>query len=247
MLPERIASLIQTERGRRITAIVATLLVEVLLLLALLTLGTSKEPEPIPVVEVTTFDVRDAAPPSAEPEAAPEQAAPRPSPLTPPPAVVESPPPAAVIPIRPTPAPPAAPSAITGPRPITAPPPGARAYGPAAPGRSADSRRVGTAPNGQPLYAAAWYRHPRDEEMRGYLSTATAGYATISCRTVPDFRVEDCTLENENPPGSGMGRAVLAMAWQFRVRPPMLGGQYQVGEWVRIRIVYDLRTDRFEY
>ena len=44
-----------------------------------------------------------------------------------------------------------------------------------------------------------------------------------------------------------MGRAVLAAAWQFRVRPPMVGGQYQIGDWVRIMISYDIREKRFKY
>jgi len=50
--------------------------------------------------------------------------------------------------------------------------------------------------------------------------------------------VVDCVPIAEYPQGSMMNRAILAAAWQFRVRPPMLGGQPQIGSWVRIRIDY---------
>lgn len=106
-----------------------------------------------------------------------------------------------------------------------------------------DSQRVdGTGPNGEPLYAASWYREPTDDELAGYLSTASGpGWGLIACRTVADFRVEDCVPLAEYPEGSKMNRAILAAAWQFRVRPPRVGGRVKVGEWVRIRIDYDLR------
>lgn len=122
--------------------------------------------------------------------------------------------------------------------------PGAN-YGPAnvgGGGASGDSERVGTAPNGEPLYAAAWYREPSDAELRGYLSTASGpGWALIACRTAPDYRVEDCVGLDEHPAGSQIMRAVLGAAWQFRVRPPRIGGRLQVGSWVRIRIDYGVR------
>lgn len=253
VLPDRIASLIQTDRGRRVVGVTVTVALEGLLLLALLTLGAGITNPTAPFENLVTFNARDFSQPSPDP-------APQPSPkpatqprvdrqqITPP--IAQPPqPPAAIIPVRPTPspAPVVQPEQPIGPRPITAPPAGAKVYGPAAPSRQADSQRVGTAPNGQPLYGAAWYRRPTDSELLGYLSTATEGYAIINCRTVPDFRVDDCVLETEAPAGSGMGRAVLAAAWQFRVRPPMKGGQYQVGEWVRIRISYDIHDQRFRY
>jgi len=106
-----------------------------------------------------------------------------------------------------------------------------------------DTPRVGgSGPNGEPLYAAAWYREPYDDELRGYLSTATGpGWGLIACRTAPDYRVEDCVKIDEYPTGSNIARAVLAAAWQFRVRPPRVGGQAKIGEWVGIRIDYDYR------
>ncbi len=90
------------------------------------------------------------------------------------------------------------------------------------------------------MYAAAWYREPTDQELAGYLSTAQGpGWGLITCKTVADFRVEDCVGLDEYPEGSQILRAVLAAAWQFRVRPPRVGGVSQVGDWVRIRIDYD--------
>lgn len=112
-------------------------------------------------------------------------------------------------------------------------PPARQTYGPPDTGDSPafrDSERVGTAPNGEPLYAAAWYREPKREQLRGYLSTASGpGWGLIACRTVPNYRVEDCVGLDEYPRGSQMNRAVLAAAWEFRVRPPSLGGRPLVG------------------
>lgn len=121
--------------------------------------------------------------------------------------------------------------------------------GPAYTPRPGDSERIaGSGPNGEPLYAARWYREPRDDELRGYLSTASGpGWALINCRTASQFRVEDCVLVAESPQGSNMGRAVLAAAWQFKVRPPQIGGRPQVGEWVRIRIDYVMQPGAAAY
>ena len=126
--------------------------------------------------------------------------------------------------------------------PITVRPPSGKVYGPPNTGGSPayrDTPRVGTAPNGQPMYAAAWYREPSDSELRGYLSTASGpGWGLITSRTAPDYRVEDCVGLEEYPTGSQINRAVLAAAWQFKVRPPRVGGRVLVGAWVRIRIDY---------
>ena len=149
------------------------------------------------------------------------------------------------------------PPALTDPPPIELPaapsippnvarpaPPARPAYGPPDKGGSPalrDSERVGTAPNGEPLYAPTWYREPTPDQLRAYLSTARApGWGLIACRTAPDYRVEDCVALEEYPYGSQINRAVLAAAWEFRVRPPRVGGRSLVGSWVRIRIDYGM-------
>jgi protein TonB len=77
--------------------------------------------------------------------------------------------------------------------------------------------------------------------LRAYLSTARGpGWGLIACRTAPDYRVEDCVPLDEYPEGSQINRAVLAAAWEFRVRPARIGGRSQVGSWVRIRIDYSI-------
>ena len=235
--------------GRRFVGIAAALLIEALLILLLLTLGSDAgfrgEEQNVTVVDLEA---------SEQPQAEPEEA--RPEPAAPAEESAAAPVPETTVPQPPTPVPPApvpVPRAVI-PTPYRLPPPApaptrpaprdAPVYGPANTGQTGlpDTARVGTAPNGQPLYAAAWYREPRDDELAGYLSTANGpGWGLIACRTAPGFRVEDCVGLDEYPAGSQITRAVLAAAWQFRVRPPRLGGQPQVGSWVRIRIDYGVR------
>lgn len=246
---------LRSERGRRIVGLVAALLIEAILLIVLLTLNIHKEPAAAPG-SVTTVDLtaQSDAPetPEQADEAPSDPAQPseqRPTPADPqetPPDVV---PPDVIPSTRPMPQPiiptpfdlpatrqPARPQQGEAPK---------QAYGPVDSGGRPgmrDSEVVGTAPNGQPLYAARWYREPYDSELSGYLSTATGpGWGLIACKTAPEFRVVDCVPISEYPQGSMINRAVLAAAWQFRVRPPTLGGKPQIGSWVRIRIDYTNR------
>ena len=231
---------------RRVVGLLVALAIEALLLLLLLTIGYGIATDNDTGEELVTFDAQDfteEAPPEPEPQPQ-EQTEPQQAPVETPPEPVPDvllPQPAQPDPIiltppvpAPPPPPPAPPAQPSGPP---------RVYGPpsAGPPGPPDSARVGTASNGEPLYAARWYREPTDRELAGYLSTASGpGSALIECRTVPDFRVEDCKLLGEVPRGSQIGRAVLAAAWQFRVRPARVGGRSKVGSWVRIRIDYTL-------
>jgi protein TonB len=92
---------------------------------------------------------------------------------------------------------------------------------------------------GKTLYAAEWFREPTDAELAFYLpktGVPAGSWALVACRTVIGFRVEDCQEMGDSRPGSGLSRAIRNAAWQFRVRPPRVGGEYKVGEWVQIRI-----------
>ena len=250
--------------GRRTLAISLALLVELLLLLLLLTLSSErqrgKRDEGIKVVDLEAREISEEKPEdsSPEPEAraeeqplrdrpAPQEPLPqqRAEPLPTQPALARSVPtaPARIaVPERPPP-PAEIPRSTAPPAPAPAPAP-RRVYGPPDKGGSPairDSERVGTAPNGEPLYAAAWYREPRPDQLRAYLSTASGpGWGLIACRTAPDYRVEDCVGLDEYPTGSQITRAVLAAAWEFKVRPARVGGRPLVGSWVRIRIDYGM-------
>jgi protein TonB len=113
----------------------------------------------------------------------------------------------------------------------------ASAAGDSAPG---DSRAIGNAPNGEPLYEAQWYRRPTHAELGFYLpkNMPNQGSGLIACRTAARYHVEDCVELASYPPGSHLAGAVRQAAWQFLVRPPRRGGKELVGSWVRIRIDY---------
>jgi len=232
---------------RRAIGFGVALLLEALLILLLLTLGQGGKIGGKVGEVLTTFDASEAeAPP--QPEDKPPQPQQQTQPAAPPQPRPEEPVPPA--PPKPAPAPPLIQlPRDTGPTfdisnlpPEPARPAPARpTVGPPAPSSRGDTPVVGTAPNGQPLYAAQWYREPTDQELGGYLSTAQPGWGLIACKTAPEYRVEECVVLDEYPNGSNVGRATLAASWQFKVRPPRKGNRYLVGEWVRIRITYQMR------
>lgn len=236
--------------GRRTLGIGLTLLIEALMLLLLLSLGRERVPgvkdgSPT-VITFTAEEVSEDAPePRPEPERQAEErpASQRPDPERPqPPHPAEpavAPPPVAILPSQYQ----LPPSSANPRNPVRPAPPAGPVYGPQDRRSPAmrDTERVGTAPNGEPLYAAEWYREPAADMMRSYLSTARGpGWGLIACRTAPDYRVEDCVGLSEYPEGSQITRSALAAAWEFRVRPPRRGGQVLVGSWVRIRIEYGI-------
>lgn len=249
VLPERI----RAGLARRTTGLFAALALEALLVLLLIALGQSPKEKPKPLVSLTSFDVERPQPPKppAEPKAQSEHhlaTQPVPHPPTPAPAQpnpTATPPPLLALPrnqssfnlanLSPQPAPPAPPAA---------------AYGPADTGSVGDSQRVGTAPDGSPLYGASWYREPTPAELAAFGARAQGqdkAWGRIACKTAPDFRVEDCVAVDEYPDGSHLANAVLSAAWQFKVRPPWKGGRSLIGSWVQITIYNDVeRKPKYE-
>ncbi|WP_120717292.1 hypothetical protein [Tsuneonella amylolytica] len=247
------------EVRRRFVGMALALALESFLLLLLLTLGQGITGSREGAESLTSVTFAPDTPPAPEVEPQPERET-RPSPLDPvqqpPRPPVERQPSALPVPVpapRPMPTPAATlPVATSTPAAPAAAVPGRIAArlrddvsGPAGGSRassSGDSQIVGSGPRGEPVYAARWYREPSQQDLRGYLSTVDQpGWATINCRTAPAWRVEDCYLLDEYPDPGTLGRAVLAAAWQFQVRPPVKGGKSLVGEWVRIRITYEAR------
>ena len=218
---------------RRVSGFALALGVNLLLILALLTLG-ARLPKPKGSSGTLIFDV---APQAKKSEKEQEKSEPvrlresKPVPRPPP----------IVLPAKPT---------ITVPK----PPPfielshaeyaasDVRALPKSAPSPGQDdSQPVGRGPNGEVLYAAEWAREPTRQEIGFYLPhNVQDGYGLIACKTYPNYRVDDCIALESNPASSHLAGAALNAAWQFKVRPPRKDGKPMIGEWVRIKI--EIRT-----
>lgn len=111
---------------------------------------------------------------------------------------------------------------------------------PGSTGRADSQIAPGKGPGGATMYVAEWVREPTDQELSFYVKdkARNGGEALIACRTVPRNLVEDCYLIDEAPRGSGLGRALIEASWQFRVRPPRINQEPQVGTWVQIHFTY---------
>ncbi|OYY91955.1 MAG: hypothetical protein B7Y45_00195 [Sphingomonas sp. 28-66-16] len=218
---------------QRLAGLLFALAIEALLILALVLSGQKLFQGGKPVEGLKTFDV--VAKPDTEPSKS-QKTVKRRTPPTPP---RTTPPPAAPVP--PTPLGPIPGLLVISREDYARSDIGKIRSAPAevaaaSEGAEGDSVATGKAPNGEPLYNAEWYREPTDAEMRFYMPQGLrSGSALIACKTARNYRVEDCVILGDDPPGTGLARGVREAAWQFRVRPPRKGGNDIIGAWVRIR------------
>ena len=234
----------RTPAGRRALSFALAVAIEVILLLAFLTINFRERKRPeFEGGRLTTFDVsseREEADRSMQKQAEPlVRLPPRPTPTIPKPKIELPERPLQMLEVS---------KEVFEAGDISKLGSNAPGYSPKMAGggrQPGDSEKVGTAPNGEPLYAAEWYREPTNRELAAYLPKnmpESGGWGLIACRTAAQFRVEDCVELGNSPPGSHLAGAVRQAAWQFRVRPPRVGGKTMVGTWVRIRIDYSVQN-----
>ena len=101
---------------------------------------------------------------------------------------------------------------------------------------SAAAMGPGEGPGGARLFNAEWVVEPTHAELAGYMPNGAepGSSAEIACKTIENYRVENCRLLSESPMGSGLAQAMRQAAWQFKVRPPRIDGKPLIGAWVRI-------------
>jgi TonB family protein len=90
-----------------------------------------------------------------------------------------------------------------------------------------------------------WLQRPSGEDLADHYPEIAQrinmdGRATISCTVSTLGKLDDCTVISEAPRDMGFGRAVLAMADLFRMRPLTVDGQPAAGGTVRIPIRFVL-------
>lgn len=110
--------------------------------------------------------------------------------------------------------------------------------------KTASATGPGEGPGGARLYRAEWVVEPTNAELSNYMPNGIGPGSTaeIACKTIENYRVENCRLLSETPMGSGLAQAMRLAAWQFKVRPPRIDGKPLVGAWVRIH--FDFGTAR---
>ena len=170
------------EWRQRIPALALALAVEILLVLVLLSLGSVKREvvamtDTLVAFTTSSQDEEEAVADAPTPAEIPEAAQPQVSQTQPEDAAAEPRP--QVVPPLPVPRPVLRNDFSLERVPRQAPPAPAekpQAYGPPDTSSPGDTLRIaGSGPNGEPLYAARWYRRPYDDELAGWWANRRKG------------------------------------------------------------------------
>ncbi len=223
-------------RQQRTAALILTLAISALVLLALLSIAASpKKPAEKPVPTVT-FDLPAPSAAAKSPDKSKSrttetQAAAAPVTLPPQP---KSP---IIVPIKPPPIPTKNTVFVSkdeyAAMDIGKLPKSGGAQGPGTAGKSAFG--PGEGPGGATLYPAEWYQRPARGALAAYLPEGAppGSWAMIACKTVPRYHVDNCVGLGQSH--QGLSAALRQAAWQFLVQPPRVDGKPLIGVWVRIR------------
>jgi hypothetical protein len=217
---------------RRVVALVIVFVIEALILLALLTLGISPPPRTVQS-DLVAFSL---SMPKGQTEKAKRSPTPTPKKSVEQPAAKNQPP---KLPVQPIPTPNMVPMSHDD---FAASDIGKLPKSSGGAGRKS-AVGPGDGPGGQTLYPADWYREPSPYVLAESLPNGApnGAWATIACRTIEHYHVENCVGIGESH--VGLSLALRKAAWQFLVLPPRVNGRPQIGAWVRIRFDFTEKTD----
>ncbi|MBN8810229.1 MULTISPECIES: energy transducer TonB [unclassified Sphingomonas] len=99
------------------------------------------------------------------------------------------------------------------------------------------------------LFPASWAEMPSQRLLGKHNPPrpryeGVSGGALLACHVLPSRRLADCEVLRETPEGYGFGKAAREAATDFRVNPPMLGGQVVARGRVAIPVAFRNREPR---
>ena len=90
-----------------------------------------------------------------------------------------------------------------------------------------------------------WLKKPTGPDLANHypdkaLSAGLSGGAVVECTVTPKGRLQSCTLISETPEGYDFGKAVLKLAYYFRMAEVDGDGAPTAGRLVRLPLHYNL-------
>lgn len=96
---------------------------------------------------------------------------------------------------------------------------------------------------GPTLTRPDWERVPDGDELADHYpvkasAEAVAGKAVIICRVSRVGKLNNCSIESEEPAGYGFGIAAVELSGLFRMKPAMVDGKPVSDAWIRIPLAF---------